>query len=125
MIPESTIQEIRDRADIVALISRYVELKQAGRNWKGLCPFHDEKTPSFNVNPARRMYKCFGCGAAGDVFRFIMQLEGRNFPEVVRDLAERLRKTGYEVAITPFGWFSAWSIDVRGESLAKVFKHIE
>ena len=87
MIPESTIQEIRDRADIVALISRYVELKQAGPNWKGLCPFHNEKTPSFNVNTDRQIFHCFGCGEGGNVFGFLMKHEGLKFPEAARALA--------------------------------------
>jgi DNA primase len=89
-IPEATIQEIRSRADIVALVSRYVELKQAGRNWKGLCPFHDEKTPSFNVNPDREIFHCFGCQAGGDVISFLMQNEGLSFPEATRTLAAEL-----------------------------------
>lgn len=87
MIPESTIQEIRDRADIVALISRYVELKQAGPNWKGLCPFHNEKTPSFNVNTDRQIFHCFGCGEGGNVFGFLIKHEGLSFPEAARALA--------------------------------------
>lgn len=86
-IPEATIQEIRNRADIVALVSRYVELKQAGRNWKGLCPFHDEKTPSFNVNQDREIFHCFGCQAGGDVIGFVMKHEGLTFPEAARNLA--------------------------------------
>ena len=90
MIPESTIQEIRDRADIVSLISRYVELKQAGPNWKGLCPFHNEKTPSFNVNPDRQIFHCFGCQEGGNVFSFLMKHEGLTFPEAARTLASEL-----------------------------------
>ena len=86
-IPEATIQEIRHRADIVALVSRYVELKQAGRNWKGLCPFHNEKTPSFNVNPDREIFHCFGCQAGGDVIGFLMKHECLTFPEAARQLA--------------------------------------
>jgi DNA primase len=89
-IPEATIQEIRNRADIVGLVSRYVELKQAGRNWKGLCPFHDEKTPSFNVNPDREIFHCFGCQAGGDVIGFLMKHEGLTFPEAARTLAGEL-----------------------------------
>ena len=89
-IPEATIQEIRHRADIVALVSRYVELKQAGRNWKGLCPFHNEKTPSFNVNPDRDMFHCFGCQEGGDVIGFLMKHEGLSFPEATRTLAGEL-----------------------------------
>lgn len=89
-IPEATIQEIRSRGDIVALVSRYVELKQAGRNWKGLCPFHNEKTPSFNVNPDRQMFHCFGCQEGGDVIGFMMKHEGLSFPEATRAMAGEL-----------------------------------
>ena len=86
-IPEGTIQDIRSRADIVGLIGRYIELRQAGRNWKGLCPFHSEKTPSFNVNPDRQIFHCFGCQEGGDVIGFLMKHDGLSFPEAVRNLA--------------------------------------
>lgn len=87
-IPDEKVQEIRDRVDIVDIVGRYVELRRAGRNFKGLCPFHQERTPSFNVNPDRKGYKCFGCGAGGDAIRFVMEIEGKSFPEAVRKLAE-------------------------------------
>jgi len=90
LIPERTIQEVRERADILGLIGRYVELKQAGQSWKGLCPFHDEKTPSFNVNPGRQAYYCFGCQAKGDVLSFLVDHENLTFPEAVRTLAADL-----------------------------------
>jgi DNA primase len=86
-IPEATIQAIRDRIDLADLVGRYVSLKRAGRNWKGLCPFHEEKTPSFNVHPERQIFHCFGCGAGGDAFRFLVLREGLAFPEAVRSLA--------------------------------------
>jgi DNA primase len=86
-IPEATISEIRSRVDIVDFVGHYVQLKKAGRNHKGLCPFHDEKTPSFNVNPDRQIYHCFGCQAGGDVVGFLMQHENLTFPEAVRTLA--------------------------------------
>jgi DNA primase catalytic core len=89
-IPDSTIAEIRGRADIVGLVGRYVELKQAGRNWRGLCPFHSEKTPSFNVNPDRQMFHCFGCQEGGDVIAFLMKHSGLSFPEAARSLASEL-----------------------------------
>jgi DNA primase len=89
-IPEATIQEIRDRADIVSLIGRHVELKQAGRSWKGLCPFHDEKTPSFNVSPDRGIFHCFGCEKGGDIIAFLMEYEKLTFPESVRSIAGEL-----------------------------------
>ncbi len=87
-IPDEKVQEVRDAIDIIDLIGRYVELRRAGRNYKGLCPFHQEKTPSFNVHPQRKGYKCFGCGAGGDGIRFVMEVEGKSFPEAVRKLAE-------------------------------------
>jgi DNA primase len=89
LIPEDKIAEIRDRTDIVAVIGDYVQLKRAGNSWKGLCPFHNEKTPSFNVIPAKQFFHCFGCGKTGDVFAFIGELEGKGFVEVARDLAKR------------------------------------
>lgn len=87
-LPDDKVQEVRDRIDIVDLIGRYVELRRAGRNYKGLCPFHQEKSPSFNVNPERKGYKCFGCGAGGDGIRFVMEVDGKSFPEAVRKLGE-------------------------------------
>lgn len=87
-IPDDKFQEVRDRVDIVDLVGRYVELRRSGRNYVGLCPFHQEKSPSFNVNPAIKGYKCFGCGAGGDAIRFVMELEGKGFIEAVRKLAE-------------------------------------
>jgi DNA primase len=89
-IPEDTLNAIRDRADIVDLIGRHVGLKKAGRTWKGLCPFHGEKTPSFIVSPDRGTYHCFGCGEGGNVFTFLMKREGMTFPEAARSLAGEL-----------------------------------
>jgi len=86
-IPEEIIDDIRSRADLVSLIGRYVELKKAGRNWKGLCPFHDEKTPSFNVNADKGIFHCFGCQTGGDAIGFLMKHEGLTFPEAARQLA--------------------------------------
>lgn len=83
------ITEIRERSDIAQIIGEHVALKRAGRSLKGLCPFHSEKTPSFHVNPDRQWFHCFGCQATGDVFKFLMTIDGRSFPEVARALAER------------------------------------
>lgn len=88
MISDETINEVRDRTDIVALVGRHVTLKKAGTLYKGLCPFHEEKSPSFTVSPTRNTYHCFGCGVHGDCFRFIVETENRSFPEAVRALAE-------------------------------------
>lgn len=88
-IPEHKISEIRDATDVVDLISGYVTLKKSGRNYFGLCPFHPEKTPSFSVNPEKQIFHCFGCGAGGNVFTFLMRHEGISFPESVKFLARR------------------------------------
>jgi DNA primase len=89
IISERTIEEVRDRADIYEVVSRSVQLKKAGKNFVGLCPFHREKTPSFSVNRDKGIFKCFGCGKGGDVFSFLMEIEGLSFVEAVRELAER------------------------------------
>ena len=93
-IPEETIQTIRDRIDIVAVIGRYVDLKKSGRNFKGRCPFHEEKTPSFNVNPDRQIFHCFGCQVGGNAMSFLMRYENLSFPEAVRTLG---KECGVEV----------------------------
>jgi DNA primase len=84
-------EQIRDAADIVDVVSDYVKLKRSGNSFTGLCPFHNEKSPSFHVNPQLRIYKCFGCGAGGDVFNFVMEMEGVGFVEAMKTLAERYR----------------------------------
>ena len=89
MIPDDVIAQIRDAADIVAVIGQHVQLKRAGTSWKGLCPFHGEKTPSFNVVPVKQFFHCFGCQKHGDVFSFLMELEGKSFVEVAEQLAAR------------------------------------
>ena len=89
-IPQETIDRVRTQTDIVQVISEYLTLKKAGSNFRALCPFHKEKTPSFNVNPAKQIFHCFGCGVGGNVFSFLMRHEGFAFPEAVRFLAERV-----------------------------------
>lgn len=89
MIPDEKKEEVRGAADIVEVVEDYVKLKRSGRSWKGLCPFHDEKTPSFHVTPDLGIYKCFGCGESGDVFNFVMEMEGVGFVEALRSLADR------------------------------------
>ncbi|HZV80953.1 MAG TPA: DNA primase, partial [Geobacteraceae bacterium] len=90
MIPDEKIAEVRERAGIVEVISDYISLKKSGANYLGLCPFHGEKTPSFNVNPARGIFHCFGCGVGGNVVTFVMKMEGTSFPEAVKLLAKRV-----------------------------------
>ncbi|MCK9522958.1 MAG: DNA primase [Proteobacteria bacterium] len=89
MIPNDKIAEIRERADIVEIISEYVSLTRAGANFKSVCPFHADSDPSFNVNPARQFFHCFGCGVSGDVFSFLQRIEGLQFVEAARRLADR------------------------------------
>jgi DNA primase len=88
-IPQETIDTIRDRSDIAEVVAQYVELKRTGSNFKGLCPFHQEKTPSFVVSPDKQIYHCFGCNKGGNVFSFLMEIEGVTFPEAVRQLGQR------------------------------------
>ena len=86
---DETIEEVRQANDIVDVISQYVHLKRSGRNFFGLCPFHNEKSPSFSVSPDKQIFHCFGCGVGGNVFTFLMKIEGINFVEAVQMLAER------------------------------------
>lgn len=86
---EDLVEEIRSRSDIVDVISNYVKLQRKGGSYFGLCPFHNEKSPSFSVSPAKQMYYCFGCGAGGNVFTFLMEYENYSFPEALKVLAER------------------------------------
>ena len=88
-IDQSTLREILARTDIGAFIGTYVQLRKRGNDFVGLCPFHGEKTPSFHVHPDRGFFKCFGCGAGGDVIKFVQQLENLSFPEAARVLARR------------------------------------
>ena len=86
-IPEETVEQILAATDIVDLISSYIPLKRAGSAFKALCPFHNEKTPSFNVNPGTQTFKCFGCGEGGSAVGFVMSYENLPFPEAIRKLA--------------------------------------
>jgi len=88
-LSEEKISEIRDRASILEVVSDYVSLKKTGRNYKGLCPFHSEKTPSFMVNEEKQIFHCFGCGEGGDVFAFLMKTGHFSFPEAAKELAKR------------------------------------
>jgi DNA primase len=86
-IPASFIQELIARADVVEIVGRYVQLKKAGANFMGLCPFHGEKSPSFSVSPTKQFYHCFGCGVHGNAIGFLMEHAGMGFVEAVHDLA--------------------------------------
>ncbi|MGH7924832.1 MAG: CHC2 zinc finger domain-containing protein, partial [Candidatus Binatus sp.] len=96
---DDKIEEVRTRADIIEIVGAHVRLRRAGRNFVGLCPFHNEKTPSFSVNAERGFFHCFGCGAGGTVFNFIMKMEGLTFPEAVRQVAGRY---GVEIPETEY-----------------------
>ena len=87
-ITEECVARIKDTADIVAVVGRYVQLRRAGVSWKACCPFHNEKTPSFHVNPARQSFHCFGCGVGGDAVKFIMMYENLDYPTALRRLAD-------------------------------------
>ncbi len=88
-IPQDIIERVRDSADIVDVVSQYVDLKQRGPNFFGLCPFHNEKTPSFSVAPAKQIYYCFGCNSGGNAFSFLMDYQQISFPDAVKVLADR------------------------------------
>ena len=100
-IPPETLQQILDATDIVELIRSYIELKRAGANYKAVCPFHIEKSPSFNVNPQRQRFKCFGCQASGDAISFVKDYEGMSFVDAVQKLADRAGITIVEDVYDP------------------------
>ena len=101
LIPQETIQEIIEKVDIVEWIEQYVNLQRAAGNYKGLCPFHSEKTPSFNVTPSKQSFHCFGCGEGGNVIGFVMKYENLTFPEAARRLAQKAGVTIIEEAYDP------------------------
>ena len=115
-IADEIIQEVRDRVDIVELIGRHLTLKKSGRNHVGLCPFHSEKTPSFNVSSDRQSYYCFGCHEGGNAFTFLMHIENLTFPEAVRTLA---RECGIEVPESSEGGRSNTEILYRANEVAQ------
>ena len=89
LIPKETVDQIMQTADIVEVVNEYVQLKRKGTTYTACCPFHNEKTPSFYVTPARGIFKCFGCGKAGDAVRFVMEIDGISYPEALRHLAKK------------------------------------
>ena len=103
-IPQSFIDDLTARADIVELIGSRVELKKAGREYRACCPFHNEKTPSFWVSPVKQFYHCFGCGAHGTALGFLMEYDKLSFPEAIEELAGRLGLDVPREAGTPGGY---------------------
>jgi len=133
-IPRDVLAEIERRVSLVALVGRQVKLRRAGRGYSGLCPFHQEKSPSFTVSDEKGFFHCFGCGAHGDIFEFVMATEGLSFPDAVRELdtagllavrrteptpapiAEKERKSHDRVSTTTVGrWLWQTSVPARGE----------
>ena len=97
MIPREKVEEIINAARIEEVVGEYVTLKKRGANLLGVCPFHNEKTPSFTVSPAKGIYKCFGCGKAGDSVRFIMEHDSMSYPDALRHLANKYNITIEEI----------------------------
>ena len=127
MIPPAFVQDLLSRVDIVEIVGRQVQLKKAGSNHKGLCPFHGEKTPSFTVSPTRQTYHCFGCGVHGNAIGFLMEQSGMGFVEAVRDLAQQVGMTVPEDDTTPEERARAAELKERrgslGETLAQAAAH--
>src|SRR2546430_5668541 len=101
MITQSTIQQITSRIDIVEIIGEYVKLKKRGANYLGLCPFHNEKSPSFTVSPSKEIYKCFGCGRSGNTISFLMEHEKYSYVEALRWLAAKYNVEIEETETSP------------------------
>ena len=127
MIPDALLNQIQDRTDIVEIISAYVPLKRAGQNFKAPCPFHHDKTPSFIVSPGKQIFHCFGCGAGGNVFGFLMKYEKNDFREVVQALADRAgieipkdRRSGLEEErFAEYAKANQWALDFYRNFLLK------
>jgi DNA primase len=111
----SQVDEVRAAADIVKVVGDYVKLRKAGANYMGLCPFHQEKTPSFAVHPAKQIFHCFGCGVGGDVFKFVMMIDNLTFPEALRRLGEK-------VGITISETFGDATYDANAQVRAALYK---
>ena len=118
LIPQEIIEQVKDRTDIFDVVSGYVTLSKAGQNFKGLCPFHHEKSPSFVVTPERGTWHCFGCGEGGNAFAFLMRHENLTFPEAVRSLAAEL---GIEIPESDSGERGVLEGVLRANSLAQEY----
>ena len=121
LLPREKIDDVRERTNIVDVVRRFVELKRAGAgSWKGLCPFHAERTPSFNVHEQRQYFHCFGCGEKGDVFSFLVKIEQRSFMEVLRDLARQAGVDLPEVKQSPAERQAAAEAESERERMLRV-----
>ncbi|MDR2103685.1 MAG: DNA primase [Treponema sp.] len=121
-IAKSTIQEVLDKIDPVALVSDYVRLEKRSGSYVGLCPFHNEKTPSFTVNPEKKLYHCFGCGKGGTMINFIMEMDKLTFPETIELLAKRL---GVEIIYENAGENREEAVkNIRLEELAELYRRV-
>jgi len=120
VIPAGFLQDLLARVDVVEIVGRHVELKKAGINHKGLCPFHGEKSPSFIVSPSRQTYHCFGCGAHGDAIRFLIEHGGLSFPDAVRELAQQVGLTVPEDDVDPAERERAATAKARQMSLTEL-----
>ena len=119
LIPDSFIEELLGRVDIVEVIERRVPLKKAGREFQARCPFHDEKSPSFTVSPQKQFYHCFGCGAHGSAIGFLMNYEGLEFVDAVEDLARHAglqvpREAGGLLLAAALGLLGGWRLRRAG-----------
>lgn len=121
---DSKVEEVRSRADIIEIIGSHVRLRRAGRNFVGLCPFHNEKTPSFSVNAERGFFHCFGCGVGGSVFDFIMRVEGFTFGEALRSLAKKYGVTLPEHDVSGPGAGEREAMLKASEVAAEFFAHV-
>src|SRR5918993_3690314 len=101
MISQQTIQQILSRIDIIEIVGGFIKLKKRGANYLGLCPFHNEKSPSFTVSPAKEIYKCFGCGRSGNTISFIMEHEKYSYVETLRWLAAKYNVQIEETNVSP------------------------
>jgi len=119
----SDTEQIKNKIDIVEFIGEYVQLKKAGSNWKGLCPFHNEKSPSFMVNPERQIFHCFGCAKGGDVFSFLQEIEGLDFAESLKILADRagVQLTNYKPEIDKSKKNRLYDVNLAGTNFYNQF----
>eukprot|EP01034_Spumella_vulgaris_P034546 gene34546-42609_t len=121
-IPQSFIQELLSRVDVVDIVGKYVQLKKGGANFMGLCPFHGEKSPSFSVSPTKQFFHCFGCGKNGNAIGFLMEHAGMTFIEAVKDLAQQTGMVVPEEQQSPEDRARAAAAKAKQDSLSDVLE---